>query len=270
MQCSDEHQASSGVNTASSVVTDDEDSRKQALSLSGEPADASENEIIDGGEGRIKREKIRALTRKTKAKTKKFLRIGDGGSADEGRESGSHGFLRNIEHDPAFIHDQLYKHKRTNESGTTSRPLEALESIATTVLHPKKALKGKATRTTAGQLSKAERPFISQKADLEFLEAHDNLHHAESSRSSRQAAFDSEGDDVTIGYRERIEEMQNHRESLRVAWTTSKHVRRVRVVPKRHVEFPDNDYFTRKDMDGEHFDWLKWLGYVQLKIPRAS
>ncbi len=270
MQRSEEHQVPSGADANSAVIAHNEDSREHIPTLSGEQANASDNGTINEVEGGAKRTKLRAFTSKTKVKTKKLLRIEDGGSADEGSESEGHGFLRNIERDPAFSHDQLYKHKRWKDSGTTSRSLSALESIATTVLHPKRAIKSKATRTTAGQLSKTERPFISQKADLELLEAHDKLHHAESSRSSKQAAFGSEGDYVTNGYRERIKEMQNQRESLRVAWTTSKHVRRVRVVPKRHMEFPDNDHFTRKNMEGEHFDWLSWLGWVQLQDPLSK
>lgn len=270
MQRSEEQQVSSSVDANSYVIAHDEDSRRQIPRLPDEQANASDNGTTNEVEGGAKRTRLRAFTNKTKAKSKKFLGMEDEGSAYEGPESDCHGYLWNIERDPAFSHDHLYKHSRQKDSGTTSRPLGALGSIATTVLHPKKAIKSKATRTTAGQLSKAERPFISQKADLELLEAHDNLHHAESIRSPRQTAFGSEGDDGTSGYRERIKEIQNHRESLRVAWTTRKHVRRVRVVPKQHIAFPDNDHFIRKDMEEEHFDWLSWLGWVQLKILRAS
>ncbi|KAL2047929.1 hypothetical protein ABVK25_011198 [Lepraria finkii] len=47
--------------------------------------------------------------------------------------------------------------------------------------------------------------------------------------------------------------MEVHRESLRAAWTTRRHVRRVRVVPKRYVERDDGGNFVR-------YDWLGWLG----------
>ena len=255
--------------TKSPTVTHDNDSRAQILRLSCEQADASDHENNSRTEGRMKRKKLKALTSKTKAKTKKLLRIDERESTGEGSDSEDHGPLQNIARDPAFSHNELYKQKRWHDRGTAYRPLGALESIATTVVHPKRAIKSKVTRTTAGQLSKAERPFISKKADLEFLEAHDRLSHAESSRPSRQVTSDSEIDDVTTGYREKIKEMKEHRESLRAAWTTSRHVQRVRVVPKRHMEYPDRKFFTRQDSEGEHFDWLSWLGYVRLpKIPR--
>ena len=235
--------------------------------LSGEQADAPANGILNRMDGGAKRKKLRAFTNKTKAKTKKFLKFEDGELTSEGSVNEDHGILQNLERDPAFNQNEFSKQKRWHDGGTSHRSMGTLGSIATTVAHPVKAIKSKATRTTAGQLSKVERPFISQKADLEFLEAHDKLYNVESSRSSNQATSDSEGDNVVMANRERIKEMQEHRESLRVAWTTSKHVRRVRVVPKRQMEFPDNDSFIRKDSDGKHFDWLSWLGYVGLQSP---
>lgn len=269
MQRFHENEALQGFDAKSPTVTHDDDSCAQIPRLLSEQADASDHESKTTTEGGTKRKKLKALTSKTKAKTKKLLRIEQRESTGEGSDSEDHGVLQNIARDPAFSHNKLYKQKRWNDGGTAYRPLGALESIATTVVHPKRAIKSKATRTTAGQLSKAERPFISKKADLEFLQAHDRLSHAESSRSSRQVTSDSEVDDVTTGYREKIKEMQEHRESLRAAWTTSRHVQRVRVVPKRHMEYPDRKFFTRKDSEGEHFDWLSWLGYVRLpEIPK--
>ncbi len=254
----------------SSMVSHDKNSRAHIFRLSGEQADSSDHGVANGMEGGAKRRKLRALASKTKAKTKKLLRTEDGESEDEGSHGEGHGVLGNLERDPAFNHNKLYKQKRRDDRGSSNKPVGALESIANTVIRPKSAIKSKATRTTAGQLAKAERPFISQNADLELLEAHDSLHHAETSRLPKQATSDSEGEDVTIGCRERVKELQEQRESLRAAWTTSRHVRRVRVVPKRHMDFPDNDSFTRKDANGEHFDWLSWLGYVQLAISRIS
>ena len=255
------------------AVTRDDELRTQMPRFSGEQADASDTGSIKRMKGGTKRQKVRVLTSKTKAKTKKLLGIEDSESNDEGSDREEHGVLWNLEHDPAFSHNKLYKQKRWNDGKTAYRPLGALESIATTVVHPKKAIKNKATRTTAGQLSKAERPFLSKKADLEFLEAHDDLYRAESSKSSRYVTSDSEDDDVTVGYREKVKEMQKDRESLRVAWTTSRHVRRVRVVPKRHLEYRDASFFTKKGSDGDQIDWLSWLGYVRfhtIRIGRSS
>ena len=270
MQRPQEHQARAVVNADSAVVTRGREFHAHSRRLSGDQADASDNESINRVEGGTKTEKLRALTSKTKAKAKKLLKIGNEESTGEGSEIENYDVIRNIERDPAFSQNQRHKQKRWNDGGTAHNPLGTLESVAATIIHPKKAIKSKVTRTTAGQLSKAERPYISKEADMKFLEAHDNLHHAESSRFSKPVTSYNEGGNVTIGQREKVKEMREHRESLRAAWTTSRHVRRVRVVPKRHIEFPDNDFFVRKDSEGEHFDWQSWLGYVQLHFPKIS
>ena len=99
---------------------------------------------------------------------------------------------------------------------------------------------------------------------MEFLQAHDNLKRAESTSSSKQGTSDEERNSLLGGHRDKIREIEEHRESLRAAWTTSRHVRRARVVPKRHINFPNNEYFLKKNERGElvGYDWLKWLGYV--------
>ena len=238
--------------------------------LSGEQADASEDGTLNKIGNGSRRKKLRVLTSKTKVKTKRLFRVEDEGSTSESAESNDHGVMQSLEHDPAFSHDKLHKQKRRKDGGTAYKPLNALESIATAVVHPVDAIKSKATKSTAGQLSKVDRPYISRRDDLDFLEAHDNLNHAESSRSSKQGMSDSEGDTATSAYREKIKEMQKHRESLRAAMTTSRYVRRVRVVPKRHMVFPDSDFFMKKDCDGDHFDWMSWLGYVSLHTFQES
>ena len=270
MQRLQEHRTLNDADADAVAVAHDDGRRTQAPRSSGEPADSSDNGDNTGAEGRTKRGKLRAFSSKTKARTKKLLRIEDRESTDEGSDSKEHGVLSNLEHDPAFSHNKLYKQKRWSNGKTAYRPLGALESIAATVVHPKKAIKSKATRTTAGQLSKAERPFLSKKADLEFLEAHDNLYRAESSKSSSHLTSDSETEDVTVGYREKIKKMQENRESLRAAWITSRHIRRVRVVPKRHIEYRNRKLFIRKDSEGERFDWLSWLGYVKPQVHIAK
>lgn len=224
---------------------------------------SEEGQTSPSGDGSIekmpgpsKRKQVSGLTRRTKAKTKKLFKLD--AAEDEGE-----GPLDNMNHDPAFNSSQLIKKKRFRPGKTADKTLGAIQSIGNAVVHPIKSAKSTATRTTAGQLSKAERPFLSQKADTDFLHAHDNLERAESTRSSEQGTSDEEQESLIGGHRDKIQEMEEQRESLRVAWTTSRHVRRVRVVPKRHINFPDNEYFVERDDRGEcvRYDWLKWLGY---------
>ena len=226
----------------------------------------------DGSMGNIlgstRRERLSGLTRRTKAQTKTFLKLNSDGM-DEQSEEEEEDPLDNMKSDPAFNSSQLIKKKRFRPGKTADKTLGAIQSIGNAVVHPIKSVKSTASRTTAGQLSKAERPFLSQKADIEFLQAHDNLKRAESTSSSKQGTSDEEQETLIGDHRDKIREMEEHRESLRVAWTTSRHVRRVRVVPKRHIKFPDNGYFVERDEGGEivRYDWLNWLGYVYL--PRS-
>lgn len=205
------------------------------------------------------RKRISRLTRRTKARTKTFFKLhGATTSEQSGDEDGDP--LDSIKTNPAFSSSRVMKKSRFHPGKTADKTLGAFQSIGNAVVHPVEAVKSTATRTTAGQLSKAERPFLSQKADIEFLQAHDNLKHAESTGSSKQGTLDEEQESLS-GHRDKIREMEEQRESLRVAWTSS-HVRRARV-----VKFPDNEYFEERDEEhGGHIrhNWLKWLGYVIL------
>ena len=160
-----------------------------------------------------------------------------------------------MENDAAFNSSRLIRKRRFRPGKTADKTLGAIQSIGNAVVHPIKSAKKTATRTTAGQLSKAERPFLSQEADLELLKAHDNLKRAESTNSSKQGTPDEEQE----SHRDKIRELEERRESLSAAWTTSRHVRRVRVVPKRHFNIPNNEHGND--------DWLKWLGHVILLHP---
>lgn len=222
----------------------------------------SDGSSIDKQPGLSKRMRLSNFTSRTKAKTKKLLKV-DGTAVDVQSEGEEDRFLDSLEHDPAFNPSQLVKSKSSDPHGTSKTTLGTIHSIAASIKHPVEAIKSKATRTTAGQLSKTERPYLSKKADLEYLEAHDNLQCAESTASSRRATSDDELDSVIGDHTNRILEMKKHRESLRVAWTTGRHVRRVRVVPKEHIQLPRNENLMKDNVDGgsARFDWLSWLGY---------
>ena len=223
---------------------------------------SSDDESIDKMPGPSKRKRLSGLTSRTKAKTKKILKIK---GANDGRsESEEEGPLGTLEHNPAFNPSDLRKRRRFRPGKTAGKALGTVQTIGNAVVHPKDAIKQGATRTTAGQLSKAERPYLSRKSDLELLQAHNDLQLAEPTGSSKQVTYDEEQDTLVASHKDRIKEMEAHRESLRAAWTTSRHVRRVRVVPKRHINFPENDFFVERDDGGNfvRYDWLGWLGYV--------
>ena len=209
-----------------------------------------------------KTKRLSGLTKRVKAKTKKLLKI-DSVAPDTDSEDDENGPLTDINHDPAFNPSQITKTKQASPTAAAGKTKSAVKTVASTLAHPKDTVKGKITRTTAGQLSKSERPYLSKKADLDFLEAHDNLKRAESTSSSRRGTSDEEQDAIIGGHKDKLREIEAHRESLRAAWTTSRHVRRVRVVPKRHIDPPEAEFFVDRDANGLfiRYDWLKWLGY---------
>ena len=209
------------------------------------------------------RKRLANLSGRTKAKTKKLFSL-DGFETDEQSEDDQEDLLDILKNDPTLSGSQAIKKKRFHPAKTVDKMFGAIQSIGNAVVHPVKSVKSTATRTTASKLSKAERPFLSQKADVEFLQAHDNLKCAESTISSKRGTSDEEQESMIDGHRERVREMEEHRESLRVAWTTSRHV--VRVVSQRRINFPDNEYFVERDEHGNfvRYEWLKWLGHVIL------
>ena len=207
--------------------------------------------------------RLSGLTGRTKAKTKKLFSL-DGAMADRQSEDEEDGPLDAKTNNP-FNSSQSIKKKRTHSVKPADKALRAIQSLGNAVAHPVRSAKSTATRATAGQLSKAERPFLSQKADIDFLQAHDNLKRAESTSSSQQGTCDEEQDPLIGGHHAKLREMEEHRESLRASWTTNRHI--MRVVPKRHISFPDNEYFVERDERGVflRYNWLRWLGYVILR-----
>lgn len=217
---------------------------------------------VDSMPGQSKTKRLSGFTRRTKTKTKKLFKL-DGAVVDELSEHEEEDPLDKMENNAAFNSSQLIKKRRFRPGKTADKTLGAIQSVGSAVVHPIKSAKKAATRTTAGQLSKAERPFLSQRADIEFLQAHDDLERAESTKSSKHGTSDEEQESLIGSHRDKILELEEHRDSLRAAWTTSRHVRRVRVVKKRHFNIPDNEHGKERQQFAG-YGWLKWLGHVSL------
>ncbi|KAL8793083.1 MAG: hypothetical protein Q9195_004289 [Heterodermia aff. obscurata] len=215
-------------------------------------------------------ELFRSLKSKTKEKTKKLVSVNDA-KLFSGTLHESDDIMDQITGDPAFNPGAIEDQRRRSKREGVKAALDSMSSFATSLSSPKDAIKGKAARTMAGKLSKAERPYLSHGADIEFLDANDNLSRAESSLSSRQVTSDEELEDLIGGHRDKVNGMKAHRESLRVGYATSRHVKRVRVVPKRHLDFPTREPFFRSLREGgtpKKYDWLKWVGHILLWLSR--
>ena len=216
--------------------------------------------------------RLRHLTSKTKARTKRLFDVGSTEPQLAQTNDEQYRALKYVQEDLAFNPSRLAKRKSVKVEGTADKITGALQSITTTVLHPKKFVIDKAKRTTAGNLSSSQRPHLSQQADYEFLEAHDNLSRAQSTQSSRHNTSDNNEseDEETNDCRNKVAILEAQRESLAVAWTTS-HIDRVRVVPKEHFTFPHVEAFIERDDAGSEvrYKWEKWLGNVCMYKPSA-
>ncbi|MCJ1471138.1 hypothetical protein MMC07_009786 [Pseudocyphellaria aurata] len=223
----------------------------------------TEREGMDGLEPCTKMQKLRGLSIKAKQKARKVLHVDSTENGHMSEESDAPSIL---ERDPAFNPGMLNQQKSANTDMSVTKACDTLRSVAAAVVHPKDSLKNKATKATASKLSKTQRPYLSQEADLDFLNTHDELNRAQSTRLSMQGTSDGEMDSLTNDRKSKVAEMEEHRESLRVAWITSRHVNRVRVIPKRHVEFPSPKIFETGDNQGrpERFEMLNWLGHILL------
>jgi hypothetical protein len=84
------------------------------------------------------------------------------------------------------------------------------------MIHPKSAIKSKAKKKIAGTIARS-RSNLSRKADLEFLDACDNLVRAEGSKDSDDNAKEAAKKHVDIGQCEKhVDELERKRQSMRV------------------------------------------------------
>lgn len=206
-----------------------------------------------------KRERLQDLKKRTKLKTKRFLHLGGvDDTAQEQRYDGDHGdHGLNSESDPAFNPDLLGEMANPGvQTGGENKGLASLHKVVQTISHPRNAIKIAATKTTAGILSTAEHPHVSQRSDYEFLQEHCHLARGDDSKDFP--------DSMTDEYLETTKKLEAHRESMRVAWITGAHVDRVRVARRGYLKFPDRSAFEEFDEEGNlvRYHWEKWIGYV--------
>jgi len=215
-----------------------------------------------------RRKRLHSLTSRTKTKAKALLQLEKRHGRDEEHRGQDEGVSEQIDENPAFNPSKAVKKDRASTGGVGGHTSGVLHTVVETLTHPIDTVKSKAIRTTAGLLSEAERPKPSQESDAKFLQAHIDLNQVQASSSSRLDLNSPGQDPLENELRQKVEDIETQRQSLRVAWVTSRHVDRVRVVPKGHVvDFPNGEAFVERDINGEvvRYEWLKWLGYVSVE-----
>lgn len=242
-------------------------------SKNGSPEDSSgsfaslEEQQSQGGSPSSRRKKLQQFASRTKDATKRLLNTSDRQERLRNLPQEDDKSPNALTDDAAFNLNKLDTEHRSDK-GIAKKIQVNVQSVAAGIVHPKKGIKGKATRSTAGRLSRIERPYLSKDMDLDLLDAHDNLSRVQSVSSSAGQSPRHDQDPWDHDQKGRVERLEGQRESLRAAYTTSRLVQRVRVVPKQHINFPRDEYFVKKNDQGQRtgYDWLKWIGYVSASV----
>ena len=212
-----------------------------------------------------RKKKILQLSRKTRKATKRFFSNSEGGHEEGTVPQNSKTATNVLENDPAF-NLQRFDTAHQSDKGIARKLQVNLQAVTAGIIHPKDGIKGKAARSTAGRLSKIDRPYVSRKMDRELLNAHDNYSRAQSVASSGRVSSEEDANLLGQDCRGRLNELESQRESRRAAYTTSRFVQRVRVVPKRHISFPKpKEFVATNDQDVDAgVDRSRWLGHLLL------
>jgi hypothetical protein len=110
---------------------------------------------------------------------------------------------------------------------------------------------------------------LSRQADLDFLEAHDDLVRVQDTHNANDDNETTARKDGDIDNAEQhVQDLENKRHNMRVAWVTARHVQRVRAVDTiPPPPFPDDSFFEEKDDCGfPAFNWGKWIAYVRSRL----
>ncbi|KAN0068315.1 hypothetical protein V8E54_013511 [Elaphomyces granulatus] len=171
----------------------------------------------------------------------------------------------------------------------------ATEKIANEVAHPKRAIIRHYRSKTARRLSRIARPYsTSSGADRKLLAAHDSFvkaqfeqaqrptkrenniktsHRPKIVKKSKKPSWINEEDKISeIDEKDSPETPSRKIEELEplraIAWITRRHVKRVRRVPSRIVDYPSfgDDRFLEKDGSGSviRFKWERYIGQLLL------
>ena len=222
-----------------------------------------------------KRDKARGFVRKAREKAKDLLTLDDKDTLHP-RDDREEDAVDQIACDPAFNPSLVLNQsppKLTKADRYTVK--SELKSVAQSLVHPRQTIQGKATRSAAAKISRAQRPILSAEQDRNLLAAHDELDRLTSSRSSTRAQTSAESGAESSGEenaaKQKVEKLEEQRSSLQVAWTLGKHVDRVKVVQARVPASRSWDDFVEKTPSGEQgrFQWERWLGYQALYYTRG-
>jgi hypothetical protein len=208
------------------------------------------------------KERVKSLGRETKAKTKNLLHLNKNTLSPE--EEATAGLeddpYEDFRQDPAFDPSQLV----TAKPKLSTRIAGGISNGVKIVVNPRDAAK----KFAASKAAIKDRPYLSEEADKEFLDAQDSLSRAKTSALHSNDSGDHEAVD---DQRERVKRIEDLRKSRKVAWTSSRHFRRALVFPKREFPPPAKEDYSYVDAHtGERrVNWMAWLQARQLNAMQS-
>ena len=217
--------------------------------------------------------RVRSIGQATKAKAKKvFHAIPKGLKKEESQRDtddevydedfDENEILKDVKRNPAFSPKQLVRKDGFSVSGTIDATLGTTKGTLRTVAHPRRALKAK----VAKKLATPDHPYLSPEADVQLLDAHEEMVRIQSSRTTSSAEGSPDLESERGRLEKKVHNLESDREKARVAWITSRHVFRVRAVPKHPFDFPlQSDYYDRNEAGSRgRFRYERYIGAVRL------
>lgn len=208
--------------------------------------------------GPSKHVRLRTIAARAKAKTRGALSL-----PSQDHALTSSGDEDDLFADAAFNAYETAEYDSGPSNNSSDGVISAIESAAKMLLHPRRAMRHKATKSTAGQISTASKPRFSSSQQRNFLDAHDRLTTAKSNSTSLHASestAESTDTDVEIA-RKRVDRYEDQRESIQIAWILGRHVDRVRIV-QWSVPQPQRIKCTVPDPAAPNHDNLDWSRYL--------
>ncbi|GAM84035.1 hypothetical protein ANO11243_020260 [Dothideomycetidae sp. 11243] len=185
--------------------------------------------------------KLKTLKTRVKEKTSNVLHSARPSSTTEPvtQEQPTDRLINN----PAFDPSSLAEGHQTTPESTFGKVKDSLIAAGKAVANPKRAIQQKA----ASKLATGDRPYLSQQADEDYIDAHADLTRCqdeEADSSSNKGSGTNETES-----RRRIKQLEEVRDARKVAWTTAEHMQRVAVFQAVTLGMPSPGQFTVVDRE---------------------
>lgn len=192
--------------------------------------------------------KIADLGRRSKHGTKKLLHID---TRTEDSKLAQNGIVEELDNNPAFNPQKIFEEEPISVGSTLDKALGKARVLTKVVTNPKDSARHKVAKKLAIQ----DTPYLSQQADATLLHAHEGLSQAETTQS------DEDAEDHIQHLRAAVDGLEEHREAMKVAWTTSRFVKGVKAVPERPYSYPRISDYREQDQSGTRTS-TRWPLYI--------